>query len=110
LLEEALACRRIDSLRSGMELLTSGRRLRFGAMVSGPVIRLLDTLVKAELYQELRIDTDLVLEFKFVTGSVKNRPCPLTPPALSRVNAQFCSAYLPWKFWAFSGKESRLPN
>lgn len=34
---KVLACRRADSLRSGKELLTSGCRLRFGAMVSGPV-------------------------------------------------------------------------
>ena len=48
---------------------------------------------KTGLYQEPRIDTDPVLEFKFVARSVKTirmpvkTDLPAPPPAVSRVNA-----------------------
>ena len=96
MLEEALVYRRVDSPRSGKELLTPDRRLRLGAMVFGLVEGSL--VEKAGLYQEPRIDADPVLEPKFVTRSVKTirmpvktvlQASPAHPPALSRVDARF---------------------
>ena len=61
------------------------------------VIRLLDTLVeKTELYQEPQIDTDLglVLEFKFVTRSVKNIRMPLKTVAGGSARSTRSSARL----------------
>jgi hypothetical protein len=77
------------------------------------VIRLLDTLVeKTELYQEPQIDTDLglVLEFKFVTRSVKNIRMPLKT-VLEALPAQRAVplGLLAWKF-SLPRKEGRLPS
>jgi len=110
LLEEALVYRRVDSPRSGKELLTPDPRLRLGAMVSGLVEGSL--VEKAGLYQEPRIDADPVLEPKSVTRSVKTIRAPVKtmlpahPPALSRVNA-FRSAYLPGISASRGGQQPR---
>lgn len=115
MLEEALVCRRADSLRVWKRVAYVGPSLTVWCHGVWAGIRLLDTLVeKAELYQEPRIDTDLVLEFKFVTRSVKNIRMPLKTvpahPTSFSVASTRSSARLTCLVLRHLRKEGRLPD